>query len=104
MKCLDCPLKYIGQTGRTLNTRYKEDIHDIKSNNNNSGYSNHILNTGHTYRTTADTMEVITTGRKGKYTLGKYHIYEISKNLHMNDIHIDTHSPIFEALHEIYTG
>jgi hypothetical protein len=44
-------------------------------------YSNHILNTGHTYRTTADTMEIITIGRKGKYlnTLEKYHVYEISR-------------------------
>jgi chromosome condensin MukBEF complex kleisin-like MukF subunit len=23
MKCLDCPLKYTGQTGRTFNIRYK---------------------------------------------------------------------------------
>jgi hypothetical protein len=30
MKCMDCPLKYIGQTGRTFNTRYKEHIHDIR--------------------------------------------------------------------------
>jgi hypothetical protein len=44
MKCMDCPMKYIGQIGRTFNTRYKEHIHDIRSNNsNNSGYSNHIL-------------------------------------------------------------
>jgi hypothetical protein len=42
MKCLDCPLKYVGQTGRTFNTRYKEHIHAIRSNNVNSGYSNHI--------------------------------------------------------------
>jgi hypothetical protein len=44
-----------------------------------------------TYGTGADTMEIITTGRKGKYlnTLEKYHIYEIStENLHMNDIHM----------------
>jgi hypothetical protein len=26
MKCLDCTLKYIGQTGRTLHTSYKEHI------------------------------------------------------------------------------
>jgi hypothetical protein len=37
MKCMDCPLKYIGQTGRTFNTRYKEHIHDIRSNSSNSG-------------------------------------------------------------------
>jgi hypothetical protein len=28
LKCLDCPLKYVGQTGRTFKTRYKEHIHD----------------------------------------------------------------------------
>jgi hypothetical protein len=107
MKSLDCPLKYIGQTGRTLNTRYKEHIHDIRSGNGNSGYSNHILNTGHTYGTVTGTMKIITIWKKGIYlnTLEKYHIYENNRdNLHMNDIHIDKHNPIFEALHEIYTG
>jgi hypothetical protein len=106
MKCLDCPLKYVGQTGRTFNTRYKEHIPDIKSSNSNTGYSNHILNTGHTYGTTEDTMEIITIGRKGKYlnTLKKYHIYKVSRNnLHMNDTSIDAHNPIFEELHKIYT-
>jgi hypothetical protein len=53
-----------------------------------------------------DIMDIITTGRKGKHlnTLDRYHIYKISReNLHMNDRHIDTHNPIFEALQEIYT-
>jgi hypothetical protein len=36
MKCTSCPKKYIGQTGRPFNTRYKEYIRDIK---NNTGYS-----------------------------------------------------------------
>jgi hypothetical protein len=68
----------------------------------NSGYSNHMLNTGHIYGIIADTM-IIITWRKRKYfnTLEKYHIYESSRdNLHMND----THNTIIEALHEIYTG
>jgi hypothetical protein len=93
LKCLDCPLKYVGQTGRAFKTRYKEHIHNIRSNNSNSGYSSHILNTGHTYGTITDTMEIITMGRKGKHlnTLEKYHIYKVSKNnLHMNDTNIDT--------------
>jgi hypothetical protein len=59
MKCLDCPLKYKGQTGRAFHTRYKEHIHAIRNNNSNSGYSNHILNTGHKYGTIADTMDII---------------------------------------------
>jgi hypothetical protein len=67
MKCLDYPLKYIGQTGRTLNIRYKEHIHAIRSNNSNSGYSNCILNTGRTYRTITDIMDIMKTGKKGKH-------------------------------------
>jgi hypothetical protein len=76
MKCLDCPLKYVGQTGRTFNVRHKAHTHAIRSNRGNSGYLNHILNKGHTYGTMTDTMEVIRTGRKGRRlnTLEKYHI------------------------------
>jgi hypothetical protein len=106
MKCLDCPLKYIGQTGKTFDIRYKEHIHAIRNNIGNSGYSNHILDTGHTYGTTADTMEIIRTGRKGRHlnTLEKCHIHRISKNnLHMNDTYVDTHTPIFEILYELNT-
>jgi hypothetical protein len=69
-----------------------------------SGYSNHILNTEHAYGVMTDTMDVITTGRKGKHlnTLERYHIYRTSReNLHMNDTYIDTHNPIFEALQEM---
>jgi hypothetical protein len=105
MKCFDCPLKYTGQTVRTFNIIYKKHIHDITSNNSSSGYSSHILNTGHTYGTICDTMDIITTRRKGKHlnTLENYHIYRISKdNLHMNDTYNDTHKPIFETLHELY--
>jgi hypothetical protein len=89
VKSLDGPLKFIGQTGRTLNIRYKEHIHAIR-NNSNSGYSNHILNTGNTYITVTDTMDVMRTGRKGIHlnTLEKYHIHKISRdNLNMNDKH-----------------
>jgi hypothetical protein len=106
MKCMDCPLENVRQTGRTFNTRYKEHIQDIRSNNNNTGYANHILNTGHTCGRITDTMEIMKTERKGRYlnTLERYHFYEICKdNLHMNDTNIDIHNPIFKALHKIYT-
>jgi hypothetical protein len=102
LKCMDCPLKYVGQTGRTFNTRYKEQIHYIITNNSNTGYANHILYTGHSYGTITDTMEVMKTEWKGRYlkTLERYYIYEISKdNLHMNDTNVATHNLIFKALH-----
>jgi hypothetical protein len=101
---MDCPLKYVGQTGRTFNKRYKEHIHDIRTNNSNTGYTNHILNTGHTYGTITDTMEIMETERKGKHLnmLERYHIYKASKNkIQMNDTNIDVYNPIFEALHNM---
>jgi hypothetical protein len=101
---MDCPMKYIGQTGRTFGPRYNEHIHVIRSNNSNSAYSNHILNMGHAYGVMTGTMDVIRTGRKVKRlnTLDGYHIYRTSReNLHMNDTYIDTHYPIFEALQEM---
>jgi hypothetical protein len=89
MKCLDCPLKYVGQTGRTFSARCQEHIHAIRGMNGNSGCSNRILSMGHTYGTITDTMDVIRTGRKGRHLniLEMYHIYKISRNnLHMNDM------------------
>jgi hypothetical protein len=47
MKCMDCPLIYTGQTGWIFYTRYKQHVQAIRNNNAISGYSNHILNTGH---------------------------------------------------------
>jgi hypothetical protein len=67
MKCLDCPLKYIGQTERTFNLRYKEHIQAIRSNCSKSGYSNHILNTGYPYGKIKDTKDVIRIGRKSRH-------------------------------------
>jgi hypothetical protein len=93
MKCLDCPLKYIGQTGRTFKIRYKEHVQAIRNNNVNSGYSDHILNIGHTYGTVTDTTDIIKQGEKGKHlnTFEKYHIHKISENnLHVDGTYIDT--------------
>jgi hypothetical protein len=100
MKCLDCPLKYIGQIGRTFSVRYKEHIHAIRSNSSNSRFSNHVLNTGHTYGTITDTVDVIRTGRKGRHlnTLEKYHIYKISRK----NLHIEVHNPVLQTVHELY--
>jgi hypothetical protein len=91
--------------GRAFNTRYKEHIYDIRSNNSNTGYMNHILNTGHTYGPIDDIMEIMEAGKKGKYlnTLEKYHIHRNSKeNTHINNISTETYNPIFEELNKIY--
>jgi hypothetical protein len=65
MKCNECPLKYIGQTGRNFNTRFKEHMYNIKSNDSSTGYSKHILDARHSYNTIENTMEIIKIGQKG---------------------------------------
>jgi hypothetical protein len=57
----------MGQTGRAFRTGYKEHIHAIRKNNSNSGYSNHMLNTGHIYGTITDTVDIIRSQRKKKH-------------------------------------
>jgi hypothetical protein len=87
LSCNDCPLKYIGQTGRTFNTRYKEHIHAIRTNRQQSKYAEHILNTKHT-NTIDATLKILRTEKKSQLldTWERYHIYNLSKrSLHMND-------------------
>jgi hypothetical protein len=55
---MPCPLKYTDEKGRTFKTTYEELIQAIRNNNGNSRYSNHILNTGHSYRIITDTMDI----------------------------------------------
>jgi hypothetical protein len=77
MECVDYPLKFIGQSWGVSSTRYEEHIQAIRNNNSSSIFSNHILNTGHTYGTLMDTMDITMIGKKGKYVnnLEKYCIY-----------------------------
>jgi hypothetical protein len=44
--------------------RYKGHIQAIRNNKGNSGYSNHILNTGHAYGSITDTKKGIRTEKK----------------------------------------
>jgi hypothetical protein len=53
------PSRYIDQTGRTLKTRYKEHIRDIKNDGQYSKFGQHITDTGHEYDTMENTMNIL---------------------------------------------
>jgi hypothetical protein len=63
LKCKDCPLQYIGQTGRSFKTQFNEHIRAVKYNKDTSTYAQHILNTGHAYGNIQDTIEIIQIAR-----------------------------------------
>jgi len=66
LTCNTCQGVYIGQTGRTTDTRYKEHVRYIRSNNPQSAYALHILNNRHEYGTKEQIMELIKVCSKGK--------------------------------------
>lgn len=82
--CLDCPKRYVGQTRQTFSIRYKEHIHAVYNSKPDTGYSRHILHTGHTYTQIGKNMHIVKKARKGKLwnTLGKWYILLNSKNIY----------------------
>jgi hypothetical protein len=77
MICRDCPLKYVGQTGRTFRTRCNEHIREIQTNGKTSKYAQHKLNTTHNYDTMEKTMNILHVEKKRQMldTLENYYIY-----------------------------
>jgi hypothetical protein len=64
VNCLECPKKYIGQTGRTFKTRYKEHIQAILNNRPDTGYSRHIKDAGHAYGSIDKTLTILRKAKK----------------------------------------
>jgi hypothetical protein len=105
LQCADCPLKYVGQTGRTFKIRFKEHIRGIKNNGQNSKFAQHIVDTTHAYRTIDQTMKILHIGKKVRAlgTYERFHIYEISKqNMQLNDNFTETFNPIYDVIIAAY--
>jgi hypothetical protein len=89
------PKKYVRQTGRNFQTRYKEHIQAIRANNSNSKYAQHILESQHSYGLITDIMKILHLDKKGQLmnTWERFHIYKLSKDgLQLNDTYADTHT------------
>jgi hypothetical protein len=78
LKCGSCCGVYLGKTGRSFKTRFKEHVSNIIYNKEKSGYSQHILTTGHVRAKDVNSLEVIEIQPKGQYlnTLERYYIYK----------------------------
>jgi hypothetical protein len=99
MICHTCHKSNIGQSGRKIETRYKEHIRYIRHNNSQLAYASHILQNTHEYGPLQTTMELLQKERKGirMNTLKNYYIQYFT---HHNNI-IDKqscarHNPLFQ--------
>jgi hypothetical protein len=76
-------------------------VHAIKTNNKKTGYSDYILNTGHSYGSFENSLEILNMQEKGPHLnkLEKFNIYRTKQTGYLlNNIHADTYNPIFELL------
>jgi hypothetical protein len=65
LTCNACNGVYVGQSGRTINIRYKEHIRYIRTNNSTSAYVAHILENRHEYGTRENTLQLLKACQKG---------------------------------------
>jgi hypothetical protein len=106
LTCSDCKCYYIGQTGRQFQCRFKEHIQALKSNNSTtqkSNFAEHLLQTGHNYKSMQDNMTILSTEHKGHKMNAKEELY-IHLNLkedHTNIINAQqtlAKNPIFDKI------
>jgi hypothetical protein len=78
LQCADRPQKYVGQTGRTFRTRFKEHIRNTKDIIQNSKFVQHILHTKHEYEIMEKTIKILHTEKHGQMlqvdTYERFHI------------------------------
>jgi hypothetical protein len=78
LTCNHCQKRYIGQTGRSFYTRYKEQIQDYNLSYRKSQFAKHLLELNHPLGTLQQTMSILHTTKKGRMlnTIEKYYIHE----------------------------
>jgi len=86
--CPTCNMKYMGQTGRSFNTRIQELLRDFKYGNGKSSFAQHLLENGHVIGPMEYIMDTIHFTNKGRLmdTLEKFYIlHETKLNNQIND-------------------
>lgn len=105
INCTDCEHFYIGQTGRSFKSRFKEHIQALKSNNRTSMKSNfaeHLLSTNHNYTNLKNNMKILKVLNKGNRmdSTEEYFIYEenLKNPNHILNSQIPSRNPIFDQI------
>ncbi len=88
LTCPDCNMTYVGQTGRSFRTRFREHARDFKYRTGNSKFAQHLIDQGHSFGSIDSIMEILHVVRKGalKDTLERFQIYKAtSLGIQIND-------------------
>ena len=66
LECPTCNKRYVGQTGRPFQIRFREHYNDYKYANNRCMFAQHIIDGGHSFDPMTDVMKVIHVANKGR--------------------------------------
>jgi hypothetical protein len=99
LRCATCRNVYIGQSVRSITTRYQEHTRYIITNTLHSPYALHLLNTQLEYGSTENTLHMLKSCHKGN-------LMNIWEKFYMQQLHhlqllIDEQSP--QELNPLYT-
>jgi hypothetical protein len=101
LSCLDCHKRYVGQTGRSFRTRFKEHAQDYRLGNQKTNFAKHLIDNHHTWQPIEDSMSVLHISNIGcmMNTIERYYIYkETSHHNQINDRHNVLPNAIFEVV------
>ena len=96
-----CRMKYIGQTGRPFQIKFREHYNGYKYANNRSKFAQHVIDEGHSFGPMDNVMDIVHIAKKGKMldTLKIFYIYRETQNKNkINDKLTVQTNPIFEVL------
>jgi hypothetical protein len=101
LTCSQCQKRYIGQTGRSFHTHYKEHMQDYRHNYKKSQFAKHLLELNHSPGTLQQTITILHTAKKGRL-LNTIERYCILKEAHhdneLNDRATVTPNIIFDTI------
>ena len=96
-----CQGVYIGQTGSSISTRYKEHIRYIKNNNPQSGYALHILSNKHEF-CPQETIKLVKHCKKGKL-MNTWETMFIQKYHGLGRLVAEQQKPDHSPLYDLFT-
>ena len=98
LTCPDCNMIYIGQTGRSFRTRYREHLHSFKYRTENSRFARHLWDNNHSFGPITSVMKIIQCLPKGTMmdTTEYFHIYKATKlGIQINDKNTTQNNMLF---------
>ena len=88
LTCQDCKMIYVGQTGRSFRTRFREHARDFKYRTGNSKFAQHLIDQSHSFGSIDSIMGILHVVRKGAMmdTMERFQIYKAtSMGIQIND-------------------